>query len=928
MTKKNKIVLLVVAIIVAIVLIFTIVGTVSNNMYVGKIFANAGEKPIEPNYSEDYSGDSTKNVSAKNNAGAGWKKYAETGQLELYLKKDRAIKPNEVDGSIEKTGLERINIGVYDKRVKKLWTAIPDDKVTDYSQLSEPNAFAVQSLALFEFYNFDKSNNTEELTNVINQLKAESGGGDEIEIGLASDFGGSDQDEPLSSNATVSTIPNGIRVSYKFEQISLEFALDFKIDKDRFDVSVPDDQIKEQIEKFKEIKATRDNLNSKIVEIQKAVRSLEGLKGQLPDDNAEKGFKANIDNLNKAIHDLNNENTSGGDVMKKMFDIQDSLEQVQNNLSQVNDAKQYFDTIDKYLGEIKEIGNSMRRSQICGLYNVTPLPYFGAATNKEKGYMFYPDQTGAISYFDVRHPNVPDFYGDVYTNHMASLSTFYYGGDEDAERFTTVRMPVFGIKKQNSGLVAIITEGDDDARVSYLPSSEVRNINTVYGAFYFRSKTQNTNSEGAVTNYINLERNRAKRTIRYYFLTGENSSYSGMAVKYREHLEQYKLLNRSKLYDRAGTPMMFEFFMGYRTKGTSVLPEYRKLTTFDQSQTILEDLKKKGLDSAIVNYQGWSDAGASGDYSKLPDNDLNPEGSIGGTAGLKKVNDYAKKNNIVTTFTTDSIFAKDSDISPTDRDVATTKNYGGFTIFGEIPWDNNVKVYMFNPLVNYNKILSGVNKVKDFDGMSLTPSAAGFFIYDDYNPKMPFSRGMTKQLYTQAAAKAKETLPYSIYYPSNMYMTKTADMYLRMDDEDSKFLLSDEGVPFIQMVLHGSVLYSGEYFNNLYDVKEQTLKQIEYGYIPSYVLTNDEPNAKENWTDYLFSTQYKIWSNKIVQTYNDYKNNVGDLWKVKMTNHQRLPGNITKVTYANGAKIYLNYNAVPKAVEGISLPAYGYKVVR
>ena len=143
-------------------------------------------------------------------------------------------------------------------------------------------------------------------------------------------------------------------------------------------------------------------------------------------------------------------------------------------------------------------------------------------------------------------------------------------------------------------------------------------------------------------------------------------------------------------------------------------------------------------------------------------------------------------------------------------------------------------------------------------------------------------------------------------------------------------MYSDADVPFYQIVMHGSVVYTGDGFNYMYNASQQDLKYIEYGYIPFFILTEEEPyelrlsGLKHNF----YSTVIDDWYSRIVETYKRYSEDFGDIWNVEIQSHERLSNTVSCTTYANGVKVYVNYALTEQTVNGVTIGAEGYKVVR
>ena len=77
----------------------------------------------------------------------------------------------------------------------------------------------------------------------------------------------------------------------------------------------------------------------------------------------------------------------------------------------------------------------------------------------------------------------------------------------------------------------------------------------------------------------------------------------------------------------------------------------------------------------------------------------------------------------------------------------------------------------------------------------------------------------------------------------NSYLWGDTDDYFDMPLENSQYLYETDSVPFLPIVLKGSVDYYSPYINQGYYTEDSILKIIEYGAYPSF-LTMKAKNEK------------------------------------------------------------------------------------
>ena len=138
-------------------------------------------------------------------------------------------------------------------------------------------------------------------------------------------------------------------------------------------------------------------------------------------------------------------------------------------------------------------------------------------------------------------------------------------------------------------------------------------------------------------------------------------------------------------------------------------------------------------------------------------------------------------------------------------------------------------------------------------------------------------------------------------------------------DEATGYVFTDESVPFYQMVLHGYVMYSAKAFNKFYDTDYETLRALEYGYMPVFDVTWAETARLKDSSCYdQFSTCFADWEDAIVQA-SQSAAALSAVADSPMLRHERRADGTVCVTYGNGCRLVLNYNEEPVTVDGVSI---------
>ncbi len=554
------------------------------------------------------------------------------------------------------------------------------------------------------------------------------------------------------------------------------------------------------------------------------------------------------------------------------------------------------------------------------LVSLDLMPYLGASYNKEQGYIFYPDGSGALFRFanePRKNINRSRFY--IYGTDSLDLNVYEYNSNI---KIKTAMLPVFGVKKgENAAFLAVVAEGEYDAAVNFSPAGFSNiHLNRISPEFTYRRTYSDLRNDPNIPPRIETEMVKADREVKYFFLANDNADYSGMANEYRDYLiEKGDLVKKIGKNSRSSNsiPISLDLFMGIKEERI-LFDKFIQATTFQQSKTILEEFSALGVDNIQVKLIGW---GAKG-YGTYPVF-LPPNRKLGGVVGLKKLAEYTKEKD----------FPLYLDANFTDAN----KDAGGFSVRNDTVYSKNGlivsdmtnKEFLLNPLIALERFKNQfILKVKEFGIGGLCLERIGNQVYRDYNKKYPATREETAGHWQEMLEVTGNQLGNCGVEGGNAYVLRYADRLFDIPVEDSGNLITNEAIPFYQMVVHGYIPYSSTPGNLFYDYQKQKLKWVEYGCLPYFKLTYCKPDVLK-YTDYnsLFSSYYKEWLDIAANTYKEFNEHLGEFWAEEIVKHVQLRKDIYKVTYKSGTIVYINYNQTNVFIEGYEVKAVDYLVV-
>lgn len=164
---------------------------------------------------------------------------------------------------------------------------------------------------------------------------------------------------------------------------------------------------------------------------------------------------------------------------------------------------------------------------------------------------------------------------------------------------------------------------------------------------------------------------------------------------------------------------------------------------------------------------------------------------------------------------------------------------------------------------------------------------------------------------------------------ANAYTWEFASMLAKMPESDSGYSVLKYDVPFIYLVLNGSVSYSLSTPGNCSaDFTMTKLKWIECGAAPYFLLTNDSSDEMVGTAaGTMFSTQYSDKREQVKETLAEFSDISARLGGAVMSGHKIISENVRVSEYSNGMRIYVNYSDETQNIGGVLLEPLSYAIV-
>ena len=120
----------------------------------------------------------------------------------------------------------------------------------------------------------------------------------------------------------------------------------------------------------------------------------------------------------------------------------------------------------------------------------------------------------------------------------------------------------------------------------------------------------------------------------------------------------------------------------------------------------------------------------------------------------------------------------------------------------------------------------------------------------------------------------------------NAYCLKYVDHILNVSLDSSRYISSSQSVPFVGLVLHGSVQFAGSPLNMVGDAYYEMLKIIENGASPYFMLSyeNTAKLKEDALLSEYYSVAFQIWQEDLVKYYNTLNDALKDCQTRKLWN--------------------------------------------
>lgn len=564
-----------------------------------------------------------------------------------------------------------------------------------------------------------------------------------------------------------------------------------------------------------------------------------------------------------------------------------------------------------------------------GLYltKISLLPFFGAASMQENGYMVVPDGSGALINYNNGRTDATGYVLPVYGAEPAL--------DRNEAKFIEpeAKLPVFGLcNQEKSGMLGIIEAGEAHASIVAQISGVSTSYNQLYPVFEVLPKDVmevHSNATQIVTNVYQEKPYNGYITVRYRFTDKSCANYSSLANTYREYLLENGVLKKREVSRKAVISLNAKVTVEDSVLGIPYNTE-KVLTSFSDAEKIVKEMNALGVDNLSVGIKSWFGGGTEHDAIN---GKLKIATGLGGKKALSALEDTLQKGEL----------ALGADL---------IKTYKGFPQFNAFSYavrriTNNIKrvdrydaaTYMPSEVLKpyyllsskyFGSVLSDFSSSVDALGVNgLWLSDAGNVLSSDFKVGSTVDRESAKVYITSALEKLDKNKSIALENP-NLYALSYCDTAVNIPMSSSGSNLLDCDIPFVQMVLSGCLNYTGSAINRNGDTRYNLLRAVETGadmyYEWIYAENTVVGGYKGAQAKSLYSMYYGNWIEDAAAFYCRVKDELSAV-EGKSISYHKAVGDGVYVTYYGDIAVAVNYGDNAVTVEGMQIPARDFKVL-
>ena len=567
--------------------------------------------------------------------------------------------------------------------------------------------------------------------------------------------------------------------------------------------------------------------------------------------------------------------------------------------------------------------------------DITFLPYFGAGGLEDEGYLLVPDGSGTLIEFNNNKQSSNSYVGTVYGDNLTIPKK-----TASSMLREQISMPVYGMKCNDNGFLAVITSGEANAKISATTSRKSSSYNHIYSTAIIREMSNAGMGGGWVfsggqASHIcdssDILLDGENYTVQFYFLEQGNADYSAMSNCYREHLAANKQLANSALTDKnylvldlIGAVSIEKYVMGIK------MPVITALTTYNDVVDIVKELKAKGVENIIINYSGAADGGIGNEIY----NSFKTESKLGSKKDFNRMIEYLKQENVILFMETNPVDLYNDGNGYTGNDVGVKTFFGKYGFQYEYELDSFEAIeksrwHLLTPQLAADATVKFAESAQKAKIENISVDRFGSVLYSNYADDNNYiSRTGTKKLWMETLSTLQTNSGHVLIHNGNVFCLPYVDVVTDVSSESSDFDMADQSIPFYQMTMRGSLLMTGEGINTTVDYDYAFLKALETGCgLKFNLIASDVTNLVGTPYNDKTSYSYDFWKDIVVEKYLAMQEVYAAIGNETITYHENVTKDVS-LTMFESACLVINYGPESYTYNGVTIQPNDYAIIR
>ena len=510
-----------------------------------------------------------------------------------------------------------------------------------------------------------------------------------------------------------------------------------------------------------------------------------------------------------------------------------------------------------------------------------------------------------------------------------------YRTDSGSVTCSHMTMPIYGMKTPRASFVAICTGMPHSLGVEAVADKGAYRVSAYYS---FLPDWANKPADRVYEDIV----------IEYRFLEGDDADYSGMARTYRAYQLGRGACRPLAERARARPELAYavrcpevRIRQAWKPVPSPVSeqvvqnePPVKPVVTFDRVCDIVDESRRQGIVSQELCLVGWNVGGHDGRFPQI----FPVEPTLGGEAGLKKCVRHAQEAGYQ--IVGHSSFRDCYMIADTwDSEYVVEKNPDGTLKRGKTSWSGG-RLYTMCPQRAYERFCPkqcAEMKTLGFRGLFYVDVTTSRPLFPCPDVRHRLNNGQRAVWENNILRELGETFGGAASEGAYDFCARTCESALTVQwvkpFEPPKRAMVDGYIPLWQLVYHGIIVSTP--FRTMINCpanpdRRYALKLAEFGGRPTFYwhswFVTGKPPSMGTW-DLEATTDEKMQQGVrwMKEGYDEFMRR-NTLQFAFMDRHEKVADGVFRITYSNGAKMYVNYNNAPATADGVSIPAMDYVI--